>query len=54
MSGFIKCSNSPVPHATATVVLALGIGLALLRTIDPSVPITGLIDTVRLLTGQTF
>jgi AcrR family transcriptional regulator len=39
---------------TATVVLALGIGLGLLRTIDRSVPITGLIDIVRLLTGQTF
>jgi AcrR family transcriptional regulator len=38
----------------ATVVLALGVGLGLLRTIDPSVPITGLIDTIRLLTGQTF
>ena len=37
----------------ATVVLALGVGLGLLRTIDPSVPITGLIDTIRLLTGQT-
>jgi AcrR family transcriptional regulator len=39
---------------TATIVLALGIGLGLLRTIDRSVPITGLVDTVRLLTGQTF
>jgi AcrR family transcriptional regulator len=37
----------------ATVVLALGVGLGLLRTIDASVPITGLIDTIRLLTGQT-
>jgi AcrR family transcriptional regulator len=40
-------------HEAATVVLALGVGLGLLRTIDPSVPITGLIDTIRLLTGQT-
>ena len=39
---------------TATIVLALGVGLGLLRSIDPSVPVTGLIDTVRLLTGQAF
>jgi AcrR family transcriptional regulator len=39
---------------TATIVLALGVGLGLLRSIDPSVPVTGLIDTVRLLTGQPF
>ena len=39
---------------TATIVLALGIGLGLLHTIDRSVPVTGLVDTVRLLTGQTF
>jgi AcrR family transcriptional regulator len=39
---------------TATVMLALGIGLGLLRSIDPDIPVSGLIDTVRLLTGQPF
>ncbi|MGO4446111.1 TetR/AcrR family transcriptional regulator [Mycobacterium sp. 2YAF39] len=38
---------------TATVMLALGIGLGLLRSIDPSIPITGLVDTLRLVGGQT-
>lgn len=37
---------------TATVMLALGIGLGLLRSIEPSIPVTGLIDTLRLVTGQ--
>jgi AcrR family transcriptional regulator len=37
---------------TATVMLALGVGLGLLRSIDPDVPVNGLIDTLRLLTGQ--
>jgi AcrR family transcriptional regulator len=38
---------------TATVMLALGIGLGLLRSIDPSIPVTGLVDTLRLVSGQT-
>ncbi|HJT90957.1 MAG TPA: TetR/AcrR family transcriptional regulator [Mycobacterium sp.] len=38
----------------ATVMLALGVGLGLLRSIDPSVPVNGLIDTLRLVTGQPF
>ncbi len=38
----------------ATVVLALGIGLGLMRSIDPSVPVNGLVDTLRLLAGQTL
>lgn len=38
----------------ATVMLALGVGLGLLRSIDPSIPVNGLIDTLRLVTGQTF
>ena len=33
-------------------MLALGILLGLLRSIDPDVPVTGLIHTLRLLTGQ--
>ncbi len=39
---------------TATVMLALGVGLGLLRSVDPDVSVNGLIDTLRLLTGQTF
>jgi hypothetical protein len=39
---------------TATVLLALGVGLGLLRSIDPDIPVSGLIDILRLLTGQTF
>jgi hypothetical protein len=34
----------------ATVMLALGVGLGLLRSIDPSIPVNGLIDTLRLVT----
>jgi AcrR family transcriptional regulator len=37
---------------TATVMLALGVGLGLLRSIDPDIPVNGLIDTLRLLTGE--
>jgi AcrR family transcriptional regulator len=36
----------------ATTMLALGAGLGLLRSIDPSIPVKGLIDTLRLITGQ--
>jgi hypothetical protein len=39
---------------TATVLLALGVGLGLLRSVDPAIPVNGLIETLRLLTGQTF
>ena len=38
---------------TATVMLALGVGLGLLRSIDPSVPVDGLVDILRLVSGQT-
>ncbi len=38
----------------ATAMLALGAGLRLLRSIDPSIPVNGLIDTLRLKTGQPF
>jgi AcrR family transcriptional regulator len=36
----------------ATVMLALGVGLGLMRSIDPSIPVTGLIDALRLVAGQ--
>jgi AcrR family transcriptional regulator len=39
---------------TATVMLALGVGLGLLRSIDPAIPVNGLIDTLRLVSGQPF
>jgi AcrR family transcriptional regulator len=39
---------------TATVMLALGVGLGFLRSIDPAIPVSGLIDTLRLVTGQPF
>jgi len=39
---------------TATVMLALGVGLGLLRSVDPAISVDGLIDALRLLTGQTF
>ena len=38
---------------TATVMLALGVGLGLLRSIDPAIPVNGLVDTLRLVSGQT-
>ncbi|HKV22370.1 MAG TPA: TetR/AcrR family transcriptional regulator [Mycobacterium sp.] len=38
----------------ATTLLALGIGLGLMRSIDPSIPVDGLVDTLRLLAGQTL
>jgi AcrR family transcriptional regulator len=39
-------------HEAATVMLALGVGLGLMRSIDPAIPVTGLIDTLRLVAGQ--
>ncbi|WP_164478525.1 TetR/AcrR family transcriptional regulator [Mycolicibacterium stellerae] len=36
----------------ATVMLALGVGLGLMRSVDPSVPVNGLVDTLRLVAGQ--
>jgi AcrR family transcriptional regulator len=38
----------------ATVLLALGVGLGLLRSINPDIPVSGLIDTLRLLSGQSL
>jgi AcrR family transcriptional regulator len=37
----------------ATVMLALGVGLGLMRSIDPSTPVKGLIDTLRLVAGES-
>ena len=37
----------------ATAMLALGIGLGLMRSIDPSIPANGLVDTLRLVAGQS-
>jgi AcrR family transcriptional regulator len=39
---------------TATVMLALGVGLGLLRSVDPAISVEGLIDALKLLTGETF
>jgi AcrR family transcriptional regulator len=39
---------------SATVLLALGVGLGLLRSIHPAIPVTGLVDTLRLLSGQSL
>jgi AcrR family transcriptional regulator len=36
----------------ATVLLALGAGLGLFRSINPSIPVDGLIDTLGILTQQ--
>jgi AcrR family transcriptional regulator len=38
----------------ATVMLALGVGLGLMRSIDPSIPVNGLVDMLRLVAGQHF
>jgi len=35
------------------VMLALGVGLGLLRSIDPEIPVVGLVDVLRLVNGQT-
>jgi hypothetical protein len=60
---FSKCSpvqlnrpttpNRRCPAKTATVMLVLGVGLGLLRSIDPSIPVNGLVDILRLVSGQT-
>jgi AcrR family transcriptional regulator len=39
---------------TATVMLALGVGLGLLRSVDPAISVDGLIDALKLLTGETI
>jgi AcrR family transcriptional regulator len=39
---------------SATVMLALGVGVGLLRSVDPAISVDGLIDALKLLMGQTF
>ncbi len=47
-------TKPPLPDGeTAIVMLALGVGLGLLRSIDPSIPVNGLVDVLRLLSVQT-
>ncbi|MBF6219999.1 TetR/AcrR family transcriptional regulator [Nocardia abscessus] len=42
------------PRAEAAVpVLALGVGLGLFRSIDPGIPVTGMISALRAITGLT-
>lgn len=49
---FAAHAQSSMPgRETATVMLALGAGLGLLRSIDPSIPVDGLVDTLRLVSG---
>jgi AcrR family transcriptional regulator len=37
----------------ATAMLALGIGLGLLRSIEPDIPVSGFISTLRLVAGRS-
>lgn len=37
-----------------TAMLALGIGLGLMRSIDPSIPANGVIGTLKLVVGQSL
>ncbi|WP_067471990.1 TetR/AcrR family transcriptional regulator [Nocardia amamiensis] len=44
--------DTQVPTAEAAVaVLALGVGLGLFRTIDPGIPVTGMISALRAIAG---
>jgi hypothetical protein len=56
LSAGVESADNPdlkvPPREAATTMLALGAGLGLLRSIDPSIPVNGLIDTLRLITGQ--
>jgi AcrR family transcriptional regulator len=56
LSAGVESADNPdlkVPgREAATTMLALGAGLGLLRSIDPSIGVNGLIDTLRLITGQ--
>jgi AcrR family transcriptional regulator len=43
----------PIPGGEiATVMLALGVGLGLLRSVDPTISVNGLVDVLRLVSGQ--
>jgi AcrR family transcriptional regulator len=47
--------NFKVPgREIATIALALGIGLGLMRSIDPAIPVNGLVHTLRLAAGQSL
>lgn len=44
--------DTPMPRAEAAVaVLALGVGLGLFRSIDPGVPVAGMISALRAIAG---
>ncbi|WP_245562867.1 TetR/AcrR family transcriptional regulator [Nocardia araoensis] len=44
--------DTPMPRADAAVaVLALGVGLGLFRSIDPGIPVTGMISALRAIAG---
>lgn len=57
LTGAAESAGSTTPALpggeTATVMLALGVGLGLLRSIDPSLPVDGLADVLQLVSGQT-
>src|SRR5690348_2319222 len=57
LSGAAESATDTTPALpggeTATVMLALGVGLGLLRSIDPEIPVVGLVDVLRLVSGQT-
>jgi AcrR family transcriptional regulator len=55
LTGAVKSGETDIGmpgREAATVILALGVGLGLLRSIDPSIPAAGLVDTLRLVSGQ--
>ena len=39
------------PDEAAVALLSLGMGLGVLRAVDPSIPVRGLIDTIRVMAG---
>ncbi|WP_040866208.1 TetR/AcrR family transcriptional regulator [Nocardia exalbida] len=44
--------DTPMPRAEAAVaVLALGVGLGLFRSIDPGIPVAGMISALRAIAG---
>jgi hypothetical protein len=57
LTGAAESADGADPSAsgreTATVMLGLGVGLGLLRSTDPSIPVKGFVDTLRLVSGQT-
>jgi len=57
LTGAAESADGAAPQLpgseTAIVMLALGVGLGLLRSIDPAIPVDGLVDVLRLVSGQT-